>query len=119
MKGMTAEQARQTRAQIGWVAVVVIALITVAQTAWFSYEQRQEAACQTQINRQFLDVIKERSETNESDRENVAKMVEDIVKAKSGKETRKALDRYLTTKQQIDAKRERLPYPDVENRCGG
>lgn len=102
-----------------YIVLVIVAILTILQGAYFSYRSREEARCQTRINEKFLAVLKDRSDTNEADRKNISTMVEKVVNAKTREDTRQALDRYLAEKQRIDAQRKNLPYPDLEKQCGG
>jgi hypothetical protein len=104
----------------GWyIVLIIVAVLTLGQTAYVSVKSRDEARCQTRINEKFLAVLQDRSATNDADRENVSRMVSDVVNAKSRAETRRALDRYLAEKHRIDAQRRNLPYPNLEKQCGG
>lgn len=102
-----------------YAALVIIAALTLGQGVYFSMTARNEARCQTQINQRFLAVLQDRSETNERDRANVTRMVTDLTRSSGREQTRAALARYLIEKQKIDSARARLPYPDLEKKCGG
>lgn len=94
------------------MTVVLVTLVSAAQLAWFSYQQRRTTSCQADYNQAFIQALRVRASIADSDRESLAVMVRAITEAKSGEESRKALDDYLATKARNDAERSQAPLPE-------
>lgn len=99
--------------------VVIVTLVSGTQLAWFSYQQRETSECQSNYNQAFIDALRVRTTIADSDRENLTQMVKAITEAKTGEDSRKALNEYLATKARNDVERAQAKYPDVpaSHRC--
>lgn len=93
--------------------VVIVTLVSGTQLAWFSYQQRETTECQSTYNQAFIDALRVRTSIADSDRENLTQMVKAITEAKTGEDSRKALNEYLATKARNDEERAQAKYPDV------
>lgn len=101
---------------LGWL-VLVLVVVSLVMSMWTSYEQQQQAACQTDLNTRFLEALKNNQEVREADRDNLATTIHDVSQAlnesDSRSETREILAQYEQRREQIDAEREDYPpLPD-------
>lgn len=94
--------------------VVLVTLVSAAQLAWFSYQQRQTTSCQAKYNQAFINALRVRTSISNDDRESLARMIEAIVNSTSPEENRKAFADYLATKARNDEERKQAQaqYPD-------
>ena len=97
---------------LGWVILALVAL-SLCLSLWTSYEQRQQAACQSELNARFLQALKTNTQVAEADRDNLATTLNDVAKALNGpdsrEKTREILEQYQDRREEIDDGREDYP----------
>lgn len=95
------------------IIIIVLALMTVGSTAYYSHEQREITRCQAQYNDRFAQQIEERNRIAESDRKNLTELVKAVVNSKSREESHKALEKYLEIMEKNDEDRQDHPLPGL------
>lgn len=103
-------EGRRSRMQLLAVILMVLAIFTVGQGLYFQHRQ-------TQCNRDFLALIRDRADLADADRENLAGLVERVTGSTGREESRAALRDYLEQKNRIDATRGDHPLPNPEKLC--
>ncbi|MFE9742971.1 hypothetical protein [Streptomyces sp. NPDC006477] len=95
------------------VVLVVLSVTTVGSTVYYTNEQREISECQAEFNDQFINQISERNKIASSDRESLADLVRSVINSGSRAESRKALEKYLDTKDINDEERKKYPLPEL------
>lgn len=95
------------------VIILVLTLMTVGSTAYYTHEQREIERCQAQFNDRFIQQINERNKIGNSDRESLAKLVEQMLTLPKKEDRRKALQDYLKQKDKNDEERKKHPLPEL------
>lgn len=102
------------------LAVMVLALLTVVQLAWFSYDNRQQVnhdrkvtECQSKYNGAVSHSIQQRSQYSDEDRESLVTFIREISSAKTREQSRDALNEYLQRQDEITDARKRHPIPKL------
>lgn len=100
--------------------VLVLALLTVGQLTWFSYDNRQKASddrkiteCQSRYNRAVSVAIQQRSQYSDEDRESLVTFIRKVSTAKTREQSRDALNEYLRRQDEITDARQRHPIPKL------
>lgn len=102
------------------VVVVLVALMANLQGLKFQGEQRDITRCQTDLNARFQQVLKDRSEIGDADRQNTTRMVTEVLGSNGPDDTRRALQRYVDTNNKLSERRGANPYPSITGRsCRG
>lgn len=100
------------------VVLIILALASAFQLAYFSWDNRQRSNCQTQYNTTMAATLQERSRYSDQDRESLVTFVRRISEAKTRQESREALSDYLATQERIDRDRKSNPLPKLpEGHC--
>lgn len=94
------------------IVLLVLALLSVGQGVYFTYQNRQITSCQADYNQQFAAQLAARSEISESDRESLAELF-DTWLTKDPKNARQALEDYIKTKERNDEQRKKHPLPEL------
>ncbi len=92
------------------VLVTVLALISLSQLLYFTFDNRQRVECQTSVNQAFLQTIKQRSEISDGDREAIRTLIGDLTNQNNDK---KALEDYYERDRQLQALRDSFSYPEI------
>jgi hypothetical protein len=95
------------------VVILFLVVMTVTSTLYYSHEQRAISNCQTEFNVQFIKQLKARNDIATSDRNSIAELIQKILTVNSREERRKALQDYVKTKEENDAKRAQHPLPTL------
>lgn len=100
--------------------VLVLALLTVGQLTWFSYDNRQQVnhdrqitECQSAYNRAVSIAIQQRSQYSDEDRDSLVTFIREISTAKTREASRDALSKYLKRQDEITDARQRHPIPKL------
>lgn len=117
--GDQAARRRWPRVDPASVLQAISLLVTITLVVFlvgYVADQRAQLACQAQVNREFRDALRARSETAATDRAAVRQLlVETVGQQNTSAQDREALDRYLDTAEQLAAASPALPT--VETRC--
>jgi len=97
------------------IVVIVLAIFTVAQGAYFSWENNQKADCQAQFNADFASVLAKRAQWANEDKAAEIKLWRDFLAAKPG-QARSILQDYLVATARTDKLRAENPLPKLEDR---
>jgi uncharacterized protein HemX len=99
------------------IVVVILAVITVANSAYFTWQQQQVSDCQADVNSQFIEALKSRSSTADDDRTALKELATTIVN--HPEQAGEALQDYVSTLKASDKERKRNPLPPLpEETCG-
>lgn len=111
------ERAGVSPRYIGWI-VMILALLSVFQLAYFSWDNRSRTQCQTRYNVALADALRIRAQYAEQDRRNNVEFVRARGEAKTPEAARKALSEYLATQESIERARQENPIPELPpGRC--
>lgn len=97
--------------------VIVVALLSLAQLLYVTYDNRQTTECQAAVNKAFLDTIKQRASINDADRQAVKDLVDAYGAAKTDKERANAAAEFNTRYNDLQALRDSFVYPNVTGEC--
>lgn len=97
---------------LSW-AVLILALASAIQLAWFSRENVKITSCQTRYNQALAQALRERSQIATDDRTNMTRLVRTITTGKTREERTGALRTYLSTQERLDADRNSQPLPNL------
>lgn len=110
--------------------VLIATMLALSVTLWTSYQARQTAECQADVNISFLQTLKTRSEINDGDREASRRLVVAVLPARPSGEPpptdeeeqayeQNAVEIYNTKQKRLDELREAnpLPSPSEINQC--
>lgn len=101
----------------GWV-LIILALVSAFQLAYFSWDNRQRSNCQVKYNSAMAEALQRRSQYADQDRESLVEFVRKVSQANTREKSRDALRNYLTTQERIDRERQANPLPHLpEGRC--
>lgn len=115
---MTRSELRPAMSRRLGVGIVVLGVGVAGWSAWSEYVNGQRAECQAEVNARFLQVQIDRAALADGDRESLARLVDAVVNARTGADSRAALRRYLDEKRERDTARDELPLPDPDDlRC--
>lgn len=105
----------RTRIRDNWVswAVLILALASAAQLAYFSNRNGQITACQVRYNVALARTIDERSEIASNDRVALNEMIRLIVTGRTPEERSRAVRMYLAQQDLSDKLRAQNPYPKL------
>lgn len=113
----------------GWV-VIGLALVSLMQVLWVSYETRQHSICQNRLNSELVSITKARASIADQDRDAIRNLVVTVFTAgapdpetgktptpeQQQKKVLNAYEDYNNTNKHLDELREGLAFPD-ENAC--
>lgn len=107
---------------LGWV-VVVLAVVTVAQGSYFTYESSKTAQknterteCQAQFNKDFAAVLVKRAQWADDDKKALNKLLRDLLAVTKPGQSGQILVTYLATTDRTDKLRAETPLPKLEDR---
>lgn len=99
--------------------ILILALLTVGQMAYFSYQSRTDSdnrnkvtQCQVDYNRAVSAAVKARAIYSQQDRDSLVAFVREVATAKTRAQSRASLEKYLRTQDEIDRNRQSHPIPD-------
>lgn len=98
------------------IVVLVLALVTVFQSAYFSWEQRRGTECLAQYNEDFAIAAQQRTAWADEDRAALKEFMKTYRRSGPEEEKDAAWEALVSTYDQNDKNREATPYPD-ENSC--
>lgn len=101
-----------SRISVAWI-VVAMGLVLGGVELWQNVHYSHVVECQAQINRTFSEITKARGEFAEQDREANRRLLESVVNAHGHEDVKQAMQTYLATERQLDAKRRAHPYPSL------
>lgn len=100
---------------VGSVALVLA--VTSLISGYFKQQHdHQVIDCQTKINTQFLDTLKERARLSAEDTANINKLVQEVFTVNDKKTALADYQSYLTEVDRINGEVSRASYPSF-NRC--
>lgn len=94
----------------GWV-LIVLALCTVLQVAYYTTEQREAVECLSEYNRAFAAATTVRLDINERDRASNVKLIQSTINSTSRETSQSALREYLETQKMLDEARDNNETP--------
>lgn len=97
------------------VVVIGLALATVLQSAYFSYEQRQGTECLTDYNEDFAKVAQQRSDWVEEDRDALLTFFGTWRPDSTDQDRQRAWATLVDTYQRNAQNRSDTPYPDPDH----
>lgn len=100
------------------VAVAILAVVMGGSLmgVWNSYQMREQAACQSEVNRQFLGSLSSNVDLNRANRDNLDSTIERLAEADPDDDGREVLADYLAEREHIESERETYP-PLPEEVC--
>lgn len=100
------------------LAAAILAVLMGASLlgVWNSYQMRDQAECQSQVNRQFLEALSSNVDLNRANRNALDSAIEQLAEDKEG-QGRQILADYLAERERIEEQRESYP-PLPEEVCG-
>ena len=115
---MTEQQQRKTLARLGWV-VIIMAVIFVAQGVYYTWEARQQAECQFQVNSEFKQQVLENRQTANEARQALIDFLTALQNDSTGNGFDQARKEYLriTQEQQDEALRQAQYKEEWLKRC--
>jgi hypothetical protein len=105
----------EKRSRLLGFIVVILAVFTVLQGSYFTYENKKQAQCQAQYNSDFAAVVRKRAQWADEDKQAELKLFRDLLGAKPGTGA-KILQDYLETTSRTDKLRQENPLPKLEDR---
>lgn len=104
--------------------VLVMASVTLAAEWWSSVQRAQIVHCQARVNREFLEVLRQRSRLAEMERTSLSRLVRGVARSEARPEpeeaTRDALRRFLRRQAALDREQRAATYPRLPtDLCGG
>lgn len=117
--GQMMRKLQSTSLTVVGIVLVLLAAFTLFQGWYFLTKQRESVDCQTQYNKAFLETLHARAELGEKDRQNNQEFITSLGSPLTPEQGRAAVIKYLENKADIDAERNRFPYPDldIEGKC--
>jgi hypothetical protein len=111
---MVADTPERRSRLLGFV-VVILAVFTVLQGSYFTYESNKKAQCQAQFNEDFRVVLQKRAQWADEDKQALTKLLSDLLVAKQNT-GRTVLEDYLAATARNDKLRKENPLPKLEDR---
>lgn len=99
---------------LGWI-VIILAVFTVAQGAYYAYDRNEITQCQARYNADFANVVAKRAQWADEDKQAELKLFRDLLSAKPGTGG-KILQQYLDATTRTDKLRQENPLPKLEDR---
>lgn len=99
------------RVHVLGLVIAILTAFTVGGIAFDQYQNHQTVRCQARYNEAFVTALQARSSISDSDRNSLAKLVQEVVNATTREQSRAALQQYLNTKTANDKQREANPLP--------
>lgn len=93
--------------------LILLAGFTLAEGWYFLHKQSDSIKCQTQYNKAFLSTLRARSDLSEKDRSNNEEFIASWGAPSNPEKAKAAAIKYLQTKAEIDAERNRFPFPNL------
>ncbi len=112
---MTETRSSSTLGRIGY-AIIILSLLTILQSAYFSYTQRQVSQCLSDYNEDFSEVYDLRSKFAEYDREALTRFLDTYQQTPPPTETERlqALLALRADYARTEALRDKTPFPALE-----
>lgn len=95
------------------VVLIILALVSAFQLAYFSWQNRQNTNCQTRYNIALANNLQVRSEYTDRDRASLVTFIRRISEAKTREESRASLNDYLAEQNAIETERAKHPIPKL------
>lgn len=99
---------------LGWV-VVLLAVVSVLQGSYYTWQNQKVAQCQASYNADFAKVLRLRAQWADEDKKAESKLFSDFLGAKPGT-GRNILQEYLDVTNRTDKLRQETPLPKLEDR---
>lgn len=105
----------KARIRANWIrwAVLILALASAAQLAWFSHRNGEITSCQVEYNRALAKALDERSEIATDDRESMTLLVRTVFTSRTRTDSVGALQTYLATQDELEKQRTKNPLPKL------
>lgn len=102
---------RQGRDRLAGAILILIALISTAQSLVFQRHQSEVQDCQTRYNIAFQKSLKERAATTDRDRKNLTDTLAGILASTDRAQSRSILEEYVKTNKKLTEEREASKLP--------
>lgn len=97
-------------------ALILIALISTAQSLVFQRHQADVTKCQARYNEAFQKSLVIRGNISEEDRRNTVNMISELLGSTKSEQARAALERYVNTNAELERRRRNSPFPELASR---
>lgn len=97
--------------------VLMLAFVALAQTLYFTYQERQIADCQTRVNATLIDTLEQRSVIANADRESMETLISEVSQAQSQEDVAAAFAGFEQRKIENEKLRNAFKLPDLEHAC--
>lgn len=105
-----------SRSRLLGFIVVLLALFSVVQGSFYTYDTQKTSQCQAQFNADFAKVIGLRAQWADENSQALNKMLDGVLNGATPEIRRKFLVDYLNIIHANDAKRAATPLPKLEDR---
>lgn len=106
---------KSSRTLVLGIIISLLAVFTVLQGSYYTYETQKKATCQAQFNADFAKVIGLRAQWADEDKAAELKLFRDLLAAKPGSGSA-ILSEYLAATDRTDKLRRENPLPKLEDR---